>query len=384
MISILIDFIEYTGFTSATVSRSFLDASGQFNITITPDDVTGKFPIQAGQFCIVKVSDQFAVTGYVEKVSLSHDGGSIEATFSGRDALADLIDSTIDSKIIDQFSGSISLQTVCQTVITKLGLQDTIKVKVEDGLEIKNFSAGDFLSAHTADTAFNFLDRYARKRQVFLTTDGLGSLVIARGADETKKIGTMLVSKLDGTGGNILKSSSNIDLSKRFNLYRAHSQSAMSQIDLTGVTASGGTDTVKKSLASVEAEATDDQIRQGRVYNFIEDTPTNITTSLDRATWESNFRRSQSIRYTCTVVEHTYDGQTIWQPNIQVQVIDERLDINAVMIVDQVTFVESVDEGRITELSLVPSDSYKLISEQNFRDELAQEQSNAYVNLSKA
>jgi hypothetical protein len=51
---------------------------------------------------------------------------------------------------------------------------------------------------------------------------------------------------------------------------------------------------------------------------------------------------------------------------------------------DQVTFVESVDEGRITELSLVPSDSYKLISEQNFRDELAQEQSNAYVNLSKA
>jgi prophage tail gpP-like protein len=126
---------QYSGFISATASKSMEDISGSYTFNISILDNLQKFPIKNKSECRVLVNDKPFMTGFVEIVSPSYDAASHQISITGRDKTSDVIDSTLGDTLT--FSAGISLQGIVEEVLKNLGLDKTISVSSNvDDLDI--------------------------------------------------------------------------------------------------------------------------------------------------------------------------------------------------------------------------------------------------------
>lgn len=347
MITIEVDGREYADFLSAGVDRSVDTLAGAFSFVATAR-VGRTYPIRVGQACKVFVSGVKQIDGFVESVGVSYSGGSHTISISGRDKSADLIDSTIGPNI--DLKGPITLAGVCKAVIAEMGVGMTVASNVQG---LAPFKDSEIASAEIDKQGFAFLESFARQRQVFLTGDGAGNLVIARAG--SAKSGTGLQNVLDGQKNNIKESSSSNDVSQRFNLYDVAAQLNVSAFD---------TDVSSESIANQGGGAIDGDIRASRRLYFQAEKSADGNTSRERATWEANIRRARSSTYSATVAGFQQEDGSLWSLNQLVSVNDEFADIRAEMLVWSLKFRYSVIGGSTTSIDLVPPDALKLVSEE--------------------
>lgn len=347
----------YTGFTSATASKSMTDISGEYTFNVSALGELQKFPIKNGSDSRVLVDGKPFITGYVEAVDIDYDSNSHQICIKGRDKTCDIIDNTVGGDL--SFTAGIGLQEIIQKILKYYGLDKDIKVN--SNVEIDVFSSDEIgnISQQIGETAFTFIVKYATKRQVLTMSDGDGNILLARAPSEEDRLNTVLTSS-PGYQGTILSAKVSYDNTKRFYKYIISSQ----QNSVTKGLVQEIDNVDNDKIVSMSAIAYDEGIRRARVYNMLQhdDSYNGQKFLQDRVQWEANHRMATGFKYTAIVQGFSpiNDQGYIWQPNMLVMVNDEYCDISSqLLLVKSVSFKYGLD-GSTTTLELVDKDGYSI------------------------
>lgn len=369
--------VTYDGFKSAKASMCMEDLSGTFSFhSVNIKDIFT--PIKIGNPCRVLVNGHSVINGYAEQIDADYDEKSHNILISGRDKTCDVIDSSIGSGLT--FSGGITLVELTKRTLSQMNITG---VNVSSTLSIAPFESTDIETSEVCETIYSFLQKYAKKRQVIMTTDGNGNIVFVRSSNQVIK--TILTSSYNAKS-TILNAALHLDYTKRFYKYILNAQinpSAEGALTPSYVQMSKKTGTTAEKDYNIAAVAYDskDDIRHSRIYNFQEETPhkekvTALTSSWEqmrsfkpvrkdsdlRAQWEANIRRAKALKYTCVVQGFSPidDPKIIWRPNLLVNVHDEILNFDSQLLINTVTFDYGLDNGSRTTLELVDKDTFTL------------------------
>ncbi len=377
-INVTVNGQNFIGFMSASIQISFLEANGhaQFSATFKPF-VDGIYPVRVQDQVQVLVDNFPVITGFVDKLTSYIDDAEHTIRFGIRDSLADLVDSTLDATITNEIRPSISLKDVCEIVLKKLN----INVNVIDNTNIKKFEKGDLIIPKLKDTAFDFLEKYAQKRQVIIRASGTGDLLIERGGKEGY-FTTLDVNP--NTLGSIIKSATlSIDFTKRYNKYILETQGSGAIANFRFL------DNDKKApileaVNNVTATTFDNEIRNSRQYCFSPKTTYIKETAQQRVIWEANIRRAQSLVYTCKVTGYTalLDSE-LWKVNRLVLINDVFNNISDEMLIDSVIYNLTNEGGKVSTLKLVSKDAYSLQAQKDERTKLNTQDATSFVNNDK-
>ena len=336
----------YINFTTATVVRNLEAAASTFSFGSTVGIANAKAnlsPIRAGDFVeIIADKKSKILTGYVDEEGPEYDDRTHSITATGRSKTQDLIDSTVG--VIRQYE-NVGLVDIAKSVAGDFGIE-----VVNQAGDIRPFS--DIASPQVGQKAFKFLESLARKRQVLLTDDGEGRLVITRASSELSP--NSLKNVIGAFDNNIKSASRKTNIANLFHEYIAQGQG--NPIDATEFE-------TPKDLAEAAGFAIDAAIRNARRLEFYTEETSDSFTLQDRAKWELSIRRARNFAYKCTVQGHTFNN-IAWKPNIRHQVDDDFAAISGQYLCKKATYNYSLD-GSTTELEFVNKNSYTLQAEKD-------------------
>lgn len=353
--------LDLVNFTNASVFRSMESVSGYFNFVSTADE-QNRLPIRENNRVEIVVDKQVVLTGFVEGIESNAAKDAHDFRATGRDVLGDLYDSAVGE--VSEFTGSVQLIDICRAVLDGINLAEVVVFDetsigiVGPSTSLLPFDEWDIASAEPGTKAFEFLELFARKRQVLLTTDGQGNLILSRNN------GIKLPVKLKtGQDGNLKNARKIIDNTERYRAYTAHSQ-------LNPIRMVAGTK--PRELVQQKGLAEDTEMRVSRIFTFNAEESSDSFTAKDRAIWEANFRRARSLTYTGTVQGHSANG-ILWIPNRLVDVDDSFNDIKATLLIRSVRYNSSIDLGNTTTLDMTFLSAYTLQAEADRRDALSED-----------
>lgn len=347
-IKISIDGQVLTDFSQASVFRSVQTISGGFSFTASPQ-VGVPYPIQNGSVCQILIGDVPVIDGFVEEVSVDYGPGAHEIAVTGRDKTADLIDSSVGPAI--DLKGPISLKSVCETTLAAMGLSAIQVFDLSGGID--PFTADEVVSAEVDMGGFDFLESFAIMRQVFLTTDGLGNIQIVR-AGTVRALSGLQNSIQNPEFNNIESAGLQNSLASRFNRIDVVTQLAPAGL--------GDNDQPSATVATQQGFAVDTDIRTTRRLFIQAEECGSSEIATQRAAWEANTRRAQSLQYRATVAGLFQDAQetTPWAPNQIVNVNDDFADVHANMLIWTVESRFDQTGGSTTQLTCAPPDALSL------------------------
>jgi len=349
-ISLDVNDKNFDQFTEASVSVSMLQASGSFSISAT-SSVPKNFPAKAGDLVSVRVDGKKVLTGYVDGIQVSYNSQHHTITIQGRSKTADLIDSKMPIAL--SFTENVTLVAVIQKILSTLGIKG---ISVTAELEIDPFKTGELVAGKVGQGAFGFAEQFARKRQVLITDDGEGNIILIRNSGIDS--GNQLLNIVGGEENNIKKGNLEIDESQVFNRYVVKSQ--LNSVAISELFSSID----PKTAVDQKAEVTDSSVREGRVLTIVAENATSTEESAPRAKWEADVRRSKARTYECEVVGHSDSKGALWALNRLVSVEDDFANIKFNMLIDRLKFDFSVTTGNTTLIHCVPPDAYKVLAEE--------------------
>lgn len=336
-------------FQNARVLRDIEQLCGVFSFTSTADD-ENLFPVRGGDEVEILADDITLLTGYVDAPDMTYSLTLHSINITGRDKLQDLVDDTIVKPV--EFSG-IGLVTIIKTVLADLGINVDV---INKAGKIENFSDSGKESSGVGQNAFEFLESFARMRQIFLTSDFESNVVLLRGNPGEFK--TKFQHIKNGDDNNIKKARFRDNISGRFYKYIVEAQLDLYFQD-ENVTA--------EDAASQLGRAFDTQIRKSRVLVMNAEETANSETAQARAEWEANIRRARSFMYTATLAGHSEKGE-LWDFNKTGEIIDTFADLNGEFLCKQVEYLYSIEGGSTTNLIFTYKDAYTLQAEQAQRE----------------
>lgn len=365
IISIYVNGELYSNFVKYEIFRSIDNASGEFKLGFSN---SGKeyFPIGKGDACEIWIDDKKIMTGFLNSIGGYYDHESSEYGARGRDKIQDLIDSSIKGSV--DFKASTDIITLFKRVFSVNGITG-INVKLQEGLTVKSFSSSELISAEVGENAFEFLEKHCRMRQVLITSDNNGDIVLTRAGND--KYETMLKNENDGEENNIIRAEFEDNDASRFREYIVMSQA--NTIDQL----------FNDSSLSKKSIANDTNVRLGRVTVINTEITSDIQTNKDRAKWESNIRRTKGFQYNCRIPSFYLDAKKtiLIEPNHLIQVIDDMFGIDAELLIKSCRYSQSVDGGTATDLELVNKDAFTLEEEQKGIDQRFNKKNDLFKSL---
>lgn len=346
MISAVFNGLIYEGFESYKVSRSVEDLSGSFELTFASADP--KDPrFWPGDKLSLYVGDTPILTGFIDKRNITWGDCEHLITVNGRDKVCDFVDSTIGANV--ELKAPVTLDQIIKLLMKEIKMTG-VPVKVNVG-KLEKFSAGELVSGQVDETLFSFLEKYARKRQVLMTTDGNGGFIISRSG--SKQASGQIIHRISAPSKNNVKSAEmDYDNSERFYQYRVWSQGNPASANTLGIT-------TNHSISNRLGVAFDKEIRHTRILDLTAESSSDISVLQRRAAWEANIRRIRSEVYKATLQGHTMtpNGKP-WEPNMLVRVIDERAGLDDMLLIKAVEYSHNVGGGSETCIDLVSKDAY--------------------------
>jgi prophage tail gpP-like protein len=336
---------------TAKASRSIDLNAGVFQFTNSTGLPETQSPVKAGDFVEILVSGVRKVAGFVDDVSGSGDDrkGNI-VTFSGRDATADIIDSSVpdEGKVSE---GPISLKALCEKVINSLSSSVKVIVEVEG---LSEFTSEDLQAAGSGDSAMGYLVSFARKRQVYLVPDGSGNLVIFR-PDKTNMAKSPLLHKINGNTNNVKTYRFRKSQQNRFNRYLCRSQDNFG-FSISADYSGEGTNR--------NGEAIDSGVRASRYLEIQAEESMDDAECKERASEEANIRRVAGQEYIATVAGFTQNDGTVWDFGQFVTIDDDFADMKGEFLIRAVEWSVDISGGEKTTVTCVPPDAYQVTAEQ--------------------
>ena len=336
-LELLVNGMNYSGWTSLGVTRAVDAATTAFTATLTERWEGNEssaaqvepWPILPGDACEVRLAGFPMVVGYVDIFKPSYSANDHTINIQGRDKVADLVDcSAVHAP--DEWK-NIDLLKFAQALAAPFGVVVTTDIDVGVPFPVCKLQQGE--------TAFKAIERYARQRKALLMPDGAGGLLITRAG--IRRASTSLVQ-----GENILSASGTIDHSQRFSSYLVKGQAAYSP-DSTGETE-----------AHISGAVTDSGVRRHRPMLLVAETGGTSSSLQDRATWEANIRIGKSASASIEVQGWRQSpGGALWEPGLQVYVRSTWLRMDGWMLIRQVTY-ERGEGGTTAKLEIVSPQAF--------------------------
>lgn len=338
--------VEYEQFISATAEIRLDALSNSFSFTSAGENKS-RPPFKKGDAVRVIVNNENVLAGNIEIVAGNYDSESHTFTYSGRDKTGDLVDSTVSA--ISDLKAPITLKQVIEKVLDNLGLD----LVVIDNANPESFKkAEDITAPEPGENAFGFIEALARKRQVLLTSNADGNIVI----EQTP--GATLIHTLQNLNGadnnNILSASFSYDDTGRFNVYQMVSGLNPTSLSFAGTVPNA-------DIVNQKSKVIDSAIRVGRQLIMTPEGSYSDTENEKRAKWESRIRQARGQLYSAIIQGHiTPDIGDLWKVNTVVGVLDDFASIQAEMLINSVSYRLDTDSGSTTTLSLVEQNAYNL------------------------
>jgi len=350
MINIEIDGVAFDGFVAASIRKSFLDLSALFTMEST-DTQLDFIPVKIGSTISFKIGNIPILTGFIEQISALVKPQQHIIISSGRDIIADLIDSSFSPDFkLTTFNTPISLQRIIENILGSLKIEG---LTVTSNVDIREFEKEEVNAAEVGESIFEFLERLAQTRQVVISSDGLGNILLDRAS--TEKMETILLHEPNNPNNNVLSASAQIDFTERYRTYTLISQgNSATQEEVEETVA---------NIANRKVQAFDTKIRRSRFLSIVPEEALSGENAQDRINWEANIRRAKSKIYECTVQGvFASEDETVWIPNQLIEVQDFVLGERSIMLINSVTFNFSMD-GFTTDLELISPDAFTLAPE---------------------
>lgn len=336
-IALLVDGMEYMGWSEIRITRGLKEASATFDIAVS-ERWAGQTPalpwkILPFKQATVTIGGEPVVSGWVEGYEPSYDANSHAVRISGRSKTCDLID-CMPEVGTGQFSGN-KLDAIARALCGKFGIGVTVQCDVGDTLP-------DAVLEKT-ETAFSFLEKLARLRSVMLTDEAGGNLVITQ-AGKGGQGGALI------QGQNILSASAKLTANERFQQYAVLSQTPLTEDD--------------DAQTQVVGTATDPGCPRYRRHAEMAENPSDQEHATARAKWRALHNFGASTEATITVTGWRQpdasggpDG-ALWNTNLLVAVKSPFLAIDRQMLVSKVEFLLNGESGRTTVLSVAPQEAF--------------------------
>lgn len=339
---LVVDGESYVNFSRVEVATQLNAMSRSFSVDFEMDDAT-TIPFSKGQKVKISIDDERILTGFIETITIKNKQKERSYTVSGHDKMIDVVQSNLD-----QF-GEIGLTTVagaCRRILKYLG----IDAKVIELTKPSPFDPDfEIISPEAEDTAFQFLARIAARRQVLLTSDGDGNMVITQGIG-SRVNGFIINRRKPNNDRNNVETmdfvSSDAD---RFGLYTTEFQQNPG--------ASGGAHTPEQT-AGASVALRDEDIRPTRRRAIASVSVEDFATARARATWDANLKRAEGLSYKVKLGTFRDLDGAIWRDNTAPKVQDEFAGINTRMLIKGVQYILD-GEGETTKLNFTHSGAFQ-------------------------
>jgi prophage tail gpP-like protein len=359
MMILEVDSVPYEGFKDISAIVSMGAISGSFSFATTSSGQIS-LPIKEGQECRVLIDETPVITGFVENINVGYDATTHSIDISGRDKTMDVIDC---SSVIKELSGTLSLESAIRRILDGNGLTDIEVINEVSGLD--SFKDGDIESGEVGEFMFDYIDRYARKRQVLLTRDGNGNILIVR-AGTTDAVASLL-NVVGGTENNIKSASGAYSGTNTFNQYIVRSQQNPVALQNSGTISTS-------KIVDQMGTAIDADVRASRILEIRPSQAGSDTDNENFAVWTKNIRRGRAFNYTAVVQGHYQDEDKtrLWVPNELVSIADDFVgmesQLNAKMLIDTVEYRENLESGTTSTITCVDKNAYTIEPEQSLSD----------------
>ncbi|PNX52004.1 MAG: hypothetical protein BV456_01000 [Thermoplasmata archaeon M8B2D] len=351
-ITIAVNGQQYEDFVSASVSKSLVEVSGGFAFQMTDRSDDG-IPFESDDEVEIFIDGEKVITGYImeENAEVGQNLSSISIT--GKEKTIDFVDSELTSNI-DFGSSSSALETqylndlpnqpvlegnfdlveIIKKALRNINLD--IDVKLQDGLILNKFSQEENVIGKVGEKAFKFCEELARKRNVVITTDENGDILIQKATNIYNNAILQLI--IGNETNNILSSNYKRDFRKRFYKYTARSSKNL------GLGSFGDNSTNRVVVVY------NNQIRSSRQREIVMDA-NSLSTMRKRLIWQKNFDLNNDT-YFCKVQGFRDNTGELWYPNTLVEVNDEKWNIKKRMLIKSCNW-EFSNSGTFTNMILV-------------------------------
>lgn len=345
MITLEVDNVVYDNFDSVSVSSALDTAASSFSATLFTS-FGQRIPFTTSQRCVIRSGQHLLMTGTIEQLSASYGPDDHVVDIAGRSLLGDMVDSRVGPEFA--LNGPVELVDAVQAMIDSVPLTLTVRSEVGN---IDPIAERDKVSSSVQDSAFIVAESYCRKRQVMLTDDAAGQVVLTRGSGVATDL--QLINR-PGEAGNIKSATVDYDFTGRYRVYEVRSQSNLGSLPPAFSVSGGGVD--------IFGLATDAEVRPGRVTCAVAEKSSSSEDCANRATWQANVARARSFRYSAVVAGHAQGG-VLWQKNQLVFVDDVYAGIRGVFLVNGVTYDSDRQNGNTTTLDILTPDAYRVQAE---------------------
>lgn len=336
-LSLIVGGQKFGGWLDVRVSRGIERATGDFQIAATQrwPGLDARFEIPEGKTCEVWISGDKVMTGYVDAVAQSRSGFTAGITIAGRSKTCDLVDCSPDFDVAEL--AGLDLAAVARKVCAPFGIE------VDARVSGPTFAVA---AAHHGETCWKLIERLARQRQILVTDDADGRLVLTRLASE--RATDELVHPSDG----LLKIESKRDLSKRFSVYKVKAQAGARWADAGSDEAS-----LPSALAHVEGEFRDHGVSRYRPRTILNEGAAKKSGAMERAEYEARRNIGKALRFTATRVGWRQGDGALWRPNLLVACRVPSMNLGAELAIAEVHYKKGA-AGTTCDLELAPPDAF--------------------------
>ena len=342
----------YDGFLSFAISRDFKSLAGEFSLACAPK---AAFPLEVNQTCRIVLNGEPIINGFIEKMQISYSSSAHNLIVSGRDKTCDIIDSHVGPKM--SFNKSLLLSDIIQASLDQLGINN---INILSNVAITPFESNVTIGADIGTTHFQFLSKFCAMKQVILTTDGDGNILLDRASD--KSISTWLLNELNSEKNNISEGQAIYDFSKVFYSYTGYST-------INPNSAQDAITTPYQAMNLPIKPAYNTSLpprRHTRKYIFLPESISTVDDMNKRVQWQADTDKANAMMYACKVAGFTAETDgVLWKPNMLVNVVDTFTGVNGQFLILSVRyeFAPGNTGGATTSLTMVSPEAFKLQSD---------------------
>jgi prophage tail gpP-like protein len=315
----------YEGWKAVSIRLGIDRIAGSFELGLTerwphqPRD----WPIPPGEHCAVTIGGEPVVSGYVDKMRVSFDGGSHNISVTGRDRTGDLVDCSAPAS---SFSGISFLE-----IARRLAKPYQIAVTDESGAGGKAIPK---FSIQAGDSVFSTLEKLARQVGVLLVSDGQGGLKITRGGR-----GGQATDPLEA-GRNILAAEIDHDHSELYSSITVKGQASAAGASAYDLSSAGAEGSVSAAPSASRRVSSIDRFRP---LVIVAETQADAARCRKRAEWEAGKREATSRKISVTVQGWRQSDGLLWRINQTVRLIAPWLRADGRWLISALDF--TLDEG---------------------------------------
>jgi len=332
-VRLLVDGMEFTGWTTIRIIRQLESASGSFRVEGAHRIPWPLLPGAPVEVVVANAHRQDTIlSGHIDDLTASGRTERREVTIAGRDKTADLVDCS-ETTDPGEWTG-LTLRELVLEILRPFGIELRTEL-TSQGEPFPTFKI------QTGEKAWNAIERACRMRATLAFADGDGALVLAKPASRFSNVALV-------EGSNITEWTVKLSLRQRFQTYIVRGQGR-------GSDAGWG-----EAVAQIEGIATDPQVARFRPLIVLSEGTASFDNARDRAQWEAAFRAARAHTIDVELPNWREGGPEtdLWAVNTELQVVIPSEQVDAKFLTREVAFTRTAADGNKCTINLTRPDAY--------------------------